>query len=94
MLCSNLLILPRMMQNYMTEASRKKGIAIYTRYIQLFALRCLAKRYETEGIRIDLCASDLPLHAPSALALRTDSGTYSSRKNSFWNTFTGSFHRP
>jgi hypothetical protein len=61
-------------QNYMTEAARKKGVAVYTRYIQLFALRCLATRYETEGVRIDLCASDLPVHAPSALALRSESG--------------------
>lgn len=55
-------------KNYMTESSRRKGIAAYTRYIQLFALRCLHERSLVEGVRVDLCAADLPLHPPSALA--------------------------
>ncbi len=55
-------------QNYMGEASRLKGIEVYTRYIRLFALQCLATRAATEGVRIDLCASDLPEHGPSVLA--------------------------
>lgn len=58
-------------QNYMTESARRKAISTYTRYIQLFALRCLAERSFTEGVRVDLCASDLPAAAPSALTLAT-----------------------
>lgn len=61
------------LQNYMTETSRRKAIAAYTRYIQLYALRCLADRSMTEGVRIDLCASDLPDAAPSVLSLATTS---------------------
>jgi hypothetical protein len=52
----------------MTEAARVKGIEVYSRYIQLYALQRLAVRATGEGMRIDLSAADMPLHAPSPLA--------------------------
>lgn len=59
----------------MTEASRRKAISAYTRYIQLYALRSLADRAMHEGVRVDLCASDMPTAAPSALTLaRSEAG--------------------
>ena len=72
--CARLLSLTHctvMLQNYMTEAARRKAISVYTRYIQLFALKCLADRSATEGVRVDLCASDLPSAAPSILTFAT-----------------------
>ena len=52
----------------MTEASRVKGIEVYTRYIQLYALQALAARSIGEGMRIDVSAADMPAHAVSVLA--------------------------